>query len=417
MAKGTKGRASNIDQMRKLSDATRRGGGGDFYKFDAGDTLIYVCPPCREGDEYEPTKGTPYVPIGVHYGIGGSMVPSLDPDDNPIIDHPFVKKELKKAGKKLTGKCPVKAAIEGEQLTDEEADNSKLSVRYLWAVKPLGFRKSKKKDAKFMDLDDDFSVLMMGPQLNDALIEIFEENGDITDPDAAIRVVVSKSEGGGKQIAYKARAYAPDLKKPFALSKKEKAGLYKALENGVDLFRLVASLIKPPSKVLELLGDAGDDEDDEDEKPKKSKGKDKGGKSDKKAKGKKKDEEGEDDEEEEEDEDESDDDDSDEESSDDDEEESDDEESDDDDESDEEEDDEEEEEEKPKKSKGKEKSKEKPKDKKKGKKTSDDDDDDLDLEDLEESLENLDDEEDEEDDEEDEKPKKSKKGKAGKKGK
>jgi hypothetical protein len=378
-------RGANIEQMRKVADDTRKGGGGDFYKFDTGDTLLLILPPCRNGDEYEPTKNSPFIPVGVHYQIGGSaMAASLDPEDNPIITHPFIKKELKKAGKKLTGKCPIKEWLESDSPSDEEADDSKLQVRYLWGIKPIGFRKSKKKDAKFMDLDEDCTVLMCGPQINDALVEIFEEHGDITDPDGAIRVVVSKL--GGKQVSYKARAYGPDLKKPLVLKKSEKAAILKAQAGPCDLFRVVAGMVKPPSKLAELLEI---EEDEDDDKPKGKKGK-----KDKKPKGKKgrsRDEDDDEDDEEDEEEEESDDD-----------------ESEDDDSDDDDEEDEEEEDEKPKRAKKADKGKSK----KSKSKSKDDDDEDDDEEEEDESEDEDEDEDDEDEDEEEEEKPKGKKGKS-----
>lgn len=445
-------RTSDVGRMREQADKNRKGG-ADFFKFDKGDTLIYVHPPCRNGDEYEPTKGLPFIPIGVHYGVGGkAMCPSLDPEDNPIISHPFIKKELKKAGKKLTGKCPIKTALEGEDLSDEEADGMKLKIQYVWGITPLGFKKSKKEGAKWLELDDGPVVLFCGPQLNDALIEIFEEHGEITDPRKAIRVVVTKSDTG--QVSYKAKAYKLDLKKPYVLPKEDRVALLKALEGECDLFRVVANTIKPPSKVKELLGgDIEDEDDDEDEKPKK------GAKAGKKGKAKPKPSDDDDDEDDDDEDDDSDsDDDEDEEEEkpkkgakaakgkkgkakpvDDDEDDDDsDEDEDDDSDDDDSDDDDDEEEEKPKAKKkaGKSKSKdddedeeeddeddsdddeeEKPKKKaskkaaaKKGKSKGDDDDDDLDLGDLESELKDLDDE----DDDEEEKPKKKKGSKKGK---
>jgi hypothetical protein len=441
-------RTSDVGRMREQADKNRKGG-ADFFKFDKGDTLIYVHPPCRNGDEYEPTKGLPFIPIGVHYGVGGkAMCPSLDPEDNPIIAHPFIKKELKKAGKKLTGKCPIKAALEGEDLSDEEADAMKLKVQYVWGITPLGFKKSKKEGAKWLELDDGPVVLFCGPQLNDALIEIFEEHGEITDPRKAIRVVVTKADTG--QVSYKAKAYKLDLKKPYVLPKADRASLLKALEGECDLFRVVANTIKPPSKVKELLGgDIEDEDDDEDDKPKKGKG----AKSKGKAKPKDDDDDEEEDEEEDDDDsdldddddeeeekpkkgakaakgkkgkakpadDDEDDDDSDEDEDDDSDDEDDDEEEkpkakkkagkskpkdddDEDDEDDSDEDDDDEDEEKPKKKASKKAAG------KKGKSKDDDDDDDLDLGDLESELKDLDDE----DDDEEEKPKKKKGSKKGK---
>ncbi len=426
MKEGKK-RGSNIEQMRKISDDNRKGG-GDFFKFDAGETLCYIHPPCRDGDEFEPTKNSPFIALGVHYGIGSAngMAASLDPEDNPIIKHPFVRAELKKAGKKLTGKCPIKAALEGNSLTDEEADDMKLQVRFLWGIKPLGFRKSKKADAKFMELDEDHTVLFCGPQINDQLIELFEEHGDITDPDGAIRVIISKTDK--PQIAYKVKAYGVDVKKALVFSKKEKAELMKSLAGPTDLFRVVAGIIKPPGKLAGLLGDEEEDDDDSSKRSKKgTKGKDK-------KKASKRDEEEDDDEDEEEEdesdeeEEESDDDESEDEDDEEEEEEKpkakkgkaskaskkskskDDDDEDEEEEADEEEDDEsedddEDDDEPPKRSKKSAKGKDKKSAKSKSKSKDDDEDDDLDMEELESALEDVDDE----DDDEDEKPAKKKK--------
>ncbi len=258
----------DTEKMREYKESQQKG--GEFLSFDEGETLVYIHPPCRDDDEHEPTTGMPFVPLGVHYSVGKtkSMVVSLDPDDNPIIEHPFVKTELKKRKVRLTGEDPVKKAIEDGDMSDDEADEARLQTRYLWGMTPIGFRKMSK--GAYVDLSNKPSIAIVGKMINEGLMDLFTEHGDVTDPDAAILVRICRTGSGRLKTKYEVKLDPETAKAPKALSKKERALLMKALGEDCDLFRLTANLIKPPAEVQAILDGVKvkveeDEEDDEDE--------------------------------------------------------------------------------------------------------------------------------------------------------
>lgn len=258
----------DTEKMREYKESQQKG--GEFLSFDEGETLVYVHPPCRDDDEHEPTAGMPFVPVGVHYDIGKtkSMVISLSPDDNPIIEHPFVKAELKKRKVRLTGEDPVKKAIDDGDMSDDEADAARLQTKYLWGMTPIGFRKMSK--GAYVDLSQKPGIAIVGKMINEGLMDLFTEHGDITDPDAAVLVRICRTGSGRMKTKYEVKLDPDTAKKPKQLSKKERALLMKALGDDCDLFRLTANMIKSPAEVQAILDGVKikveeDEEDDEDE--------------------------------------------------------------------------------------------------------------------------------------------------------
>lgn len=263
--------AVDLDKMRKSYEDQQKG--GDFISLDAGETLVYIHPPCRDDDEYEPTTGLNYVPVTIHYGVGknNAMCVSLDPEANPIIVHPFVKGFLKQRKIKLTGECPVAEALASGEFDDEEADESRPQTRYLWGATVLGHRRSSKEPWPEINESAKPGVLFVGKTVFDGIMEAFFENGDISDPDNAILLKVKK-EGEKMKTKYTVSADPKCLRKAYKLPKKLRAALAKATAEGgdCDLFRVVANLVKGPAEVRALIdgvkpGTDPDDHDDDDE--------------------------------------------------------------------------------------------------------------------------------------------------------
>jgi hypothetical protein len=119
----------NVGKLGDYKDSQQKG--GEFLQFPEGETLVRIHPPCRDGDKWEPTKDVPFVPLGVHYSVGkgNNMVVSLDPDDNPIIAHPFVEAELKKQKKRLTGKDPTRRTSRSSRLASFGVRRRSVSAR------------------------------------------------------------------------------------------------------------------------------------------------------------------------------------------------------------------------------------------------------------------------------------------------
>jgi hypothetical protein len=256
----------DMNRMRQSYEEQQKG--GDFIVFDQGETLVYVHPPCRDGDEWPPTRGVPYVPVVVHYNVGknNSMAVSLDPERNPILEHPFMKRQLKKRKIRLTGNCPIAVELDSGSLSDDEVDECRPQSKYLWGLTPLKHRASSREE--WHSVTSRPSVAMVGKQVYDGIMEVFFDNGDITDPDAAILVRIIR-KGKDRQTKYEVKAEPSSLKKPFRLPSKLRAAISKAMEeeSDCDLFRVVASLVKSPAEVEAMLSGVktseADDEDDE----------------------------------------------------------------------------------------------------------------------------------------------------------
>lgn len=281
----------DISKMRRGFQREQRG--GEYLSLQPGETLLYIHPPCREDDKFEPTDGVNYVPVVVHYGIGkgmggggkggsdnGRMVASLDPEINPILEHPFIKRYLKARKIKITGECPVSKLLQSGDLDDKELDNMRASTRYVWGVTPIAHRSS--SSDSWNNMMPKPSVLMVGKQTFDGIMEVFFDNGDITDAKEAVLVIV-KREGTKMSTKYTVRADPESLKRPKKLAPEVRAAISKATkEDGdCDLFKVVSNMVKSPAEVQAIISgvkmeDVDDDfDEDEDEKPKsgKTKGK------------------------------------------------------------------------------------------------------------------------------------------------
>jgi len=267
----------DMGKMRKGYQDQQQG--GDFLSFDPGETLVLVHPPCREDDEWEPTEGVNYVPVTVHYAVGkgNKMVVSLDPEANPIIEHPFVKRILKKRKIRLTGECPVAKELEKGDWTDDEADESRPQTRYLWGVTPLRFRSSASEE--WRKLSGKPSVAFVGKQIYDGIMEAFFDNGDISDLDAAVLVRIVR-KGKDRTTKYEVKGDPETLKKAFKVPTKLRAAIAKAMatEGDCDLFKIVGNLVRSPAEVQAIIAgvktsDEPDDDwdDEEEETPKRTK--------------------------------------------------------------------------------------------------------------------------------------------------
>jgi len=350
----------NISSMKKKYDQRRKG--GDYWTPPTGSTLLYLHPPCLENDNSEPTKGVNYVPVTIHY-LDGSAVVCLDRNNNPILDHPNIKKGIAKKGVKLTNKtkCPICKAIQEGKMPDNNTYDSRPQTKYLFGVTPIKQRKS--KTDSWQSLEPKPCTYFAGSTVYDGITNVFLDlDLDVTDKNEAIYLVLTRT-GKGMNTRYQIVGDPKTIKKPVKLSPKFWKLVEKAMENGsADLFNVVVSMVKGQSEVEKLLDgvETVDDDDDEEEN-------DDGGEDDD-------DDEDEDDDDEEEDDEEEDDE---EEDDDDDDEEEDDEDDDDDDDDDEEEDDEDDDEE------------ENDDEDDDGAEEDDEDDDDEDIEEIEKEIERL----------------------------
>ena len=259
--------AVRMDKMRRNYEENKRS--GEFWTPAEGDTKVYVHPPCRAEDNFEPTEGLNYIPVTVHYGVGknNQMVVCTDAKRNPIVQHPFVRALLKKSGKKLDGTCKVCGEIADGSMSPEEIDRSKAQTRYLWGVTPMSYRADPGDEWK--KLAPKPSVIFAGKMLYDGLMELYFDIGDISEPDGAVYAKIHREGKGKMDTRYKVSADMDTVKKPVKIEALEKTSraLAKAVTEGgdCDLFKVVANMVKSPSEQSAILSGVKIAEDDSDD--------------------------------------------------------------------------------------------------------------------------------------------------------
>jgi len=250
-----------VDRDRLRKDKQRKKG-GEFFKFDPGDTCIYVCDECVEGD------GINYVETCVHYGVGpdDKMVICLDPSNNQALEHPLVKRYLEDRGIDIAGGCPVCDALPGRKA--EARKRQRAQDRFMFQIVPWKFRA--KKSIPFADLGANMvQPAFVGFGIWDGITDAMEEEGDIYDLDKAILVKVNRTGTGPTDTRYKVTVDSTSLKNPIRIGKGLRRVLRDALREGgsADSYKTIAEMIRSTKQVEELMTGVAttSDEDDGDD--------------------------------------------------------------------------------------------------------------------------------------------------------
>ena len=249
--------AVNVGAMRKdkeVRDAAAKRG-ADWFNLQSGETLLYICPPCRDEDEL------PYVQLVVHYGIGpkNRMLPSLDVGINKILTDPRVVAIMEsRDGFEVPDKdtvCPISKEWERLDAAGDESarDDIKRNNRFLFNVIPWRHRKSKTDDWEELPRDK-VMPMMVGKTVWDGILEVFFEEGDITDPNKIILVRVSKT-GTGMTTRYGVAADSGTIREPERLNKAQKAAARAALSEGGpgDFYKMVGEMVVDAPGVERML--------------------------------------------------------------------------------------------------------------------------------------------------------------------
>jgi len=263
----------NIDKMRKHREQHESDRGrGDWWNPTVGEHLFYVAGPCREDDDLN------YVEVVVHYGVGpkNNMTVCLTPKVNPILKDARVA-DLLDGKKDISDGCPV--CVEWERLDKEmqdakkkaadelkkQRDNIRRNTRFIFNVAPIGKRKRSSED--WEPIEGKLMPYACGSTVWEGILDVIFTEGDITDPDKAILVRMTKS-GEGMQTKYKVVADGETLRKPRVISKAVKAQMRESFKEGGagDLYKIVSDMVRASEDVEALLsGVEMADQDDEDD--------------------------------------------------------------------------------------------------------------------------------------------------------
>ncbi len=135
----------------------------------------------------------------------------------------------------------------------------------MWGITPVLHRD--KKAADWQKIEPEPSIALVGKTIYDGICEAFDENGDITDPSAAVFVRISRQGKTMTDTKYKVVGYGPTVREPKKLSKKLRSALIEALGVGgsCDLFNVFANMIRGNAEVQALLSGVKIEEDDDEE--------------------------------------------------------------------------------------------------------------------------------------------------------
>lgn len=256
----------NLDRMRKAKEQadSKQRGGVEFWQVPEGENLIYICPPFP-GDEL------PFVETAVHYEVGpeSKMAMCLDAERNPVLQDHRIKKLVAGRGKNYDDGCHAcKKLDEGVNVA------KKASSRYFWPIIPLKYRKASTKKWREADDADELRILSCGYTVWSGIMDVFINNGDITEPDKAILVRVVR-EGKGMTTKYTVTADADSVRAGgVSMSKAIKALIRNQIAEGEsgDLYKIVSNMVRSSDEVEAMvegvqLEDANEGESSSDKKP------------------------------------------------------------------------------------------------------------------------------------------------------
>ena len=250
--------AVDMNRMKKeRAEADRKGGSSDLGTFEQGQTLIYVCPPMYEDDPVV------YLEYGQHYGLGpqgkGSVV-NLDGMDLNESQLGFIKATLKK--RNLTFEEVMEGAVAtGAWVEKEGTQRQELRQQWMFNLICVAHRRNNRKD--WSDLDWVPQIFRVSKTVYNGITDHFFDIGDISDPDAAILLIVQR-DGTGIKTEYEVKVDAETLKKPMKLSDEEWDVIDVHLQPGNkgDLYKKLASFCKDHENAMKAIEGKEDDDDD-----------------------------------------------------------------------------------------------------------------------------------------------------------
>lgn len=219
---------------RKTADAKS---GGGILKIKEGTTLLYICPPVHAGDPM------PYIEVSNCFDFGeGKDKKSITSAEGLEDNEEFVA-ALNECG------IEYEDAQRGWEFAQQHA---KFRPRWYFNVIPIAFRAGAGED--YEDLVPVIQKLGTGKQIYDGITDAFFEEGDISDPEAAIFISVTK-KGSGLSTEYKVKFDSNSLKEPVELDEKLVEMIAKACTPGgtADLHKWLAGQVRTYDQVLAVF--------------------------------------------------------------------------------------------------------------------------------------------------------------------
>jgi hypothetical protein len=235
-------------------------GGGDLHKFKVGQTLCYMMPPGREEDP------TPFLEYETHYEVGPNkrMIVNLNNlRDNPVVADMVDSKfgwDDAEAGWDYLGNVIAKA---GAKMKRQKAKKTAL-----FCIVPLAYRKSSRYD--WEDLAVGPVACRAGSQVYDGINDVMFDYDDITNPDGATLLIVTR-KGEGMNTEYTVKADPDSTREPYVVDDKLWEKVETALEpdGKCDLYKILVNWVRSDDDIRAVIAgqDGGSEEDEEDEPP------------------------------------------------------------------------------------------------------------------------------------------------------
>jgi hypothetical protein len=249
--------AVNLKRLKgKKEEADAKRGGAEYYTVPVGETLMAITPPL-------PGDDLPFVETMVHYEVGddNKMIVCLDEQRNPVLNDPRVQAILATRKKNIAEGCRVCRELDA----GNEKAGRPAGGRYYFGVVPMKYRKSSAKKWREADDADELKILACGYTIWSGVTDVFINNGDISDPKAAILVRLVR-EGQGMKTKYTVSADADSIRAGgVQLSKPVRALISKQVQEGQagDMYRLIGNTVRSSAEVDALVDGVPMEEKDE----------------------------------------------------------------------------------------------------------------------------------------------------------
>lgn len=257
-----------LAERQKAREAERAASGsGKWLNLkEGGKYLLYICGPSREDDDIN------YIEFTNCYGLGSDGKKrgvSLDTARNPLLLDERVQDFLTERGVSSDGPCPLIEEWEKRKEDGDKkgADDIKPGTRFVFNVVPLGFSSDlNAKEWGAAPNNGELCKMECGATVWEGIVDVINQAGDITNPEEATLVIISKT-GQKMKTKYKVVADMKTTKKPMDLSDEIKAQLEEGLVAGADhdLYKTFADMVKPRDALEAILAGVDTDDDDDDE--------------------------------------------------------------------------------------------------------------------------------------------------------